>query len=167
MKKVLFLVSVVMAVLSFQANAATLTWGAVSNPLGLASQLSPFDLNGQLIGLKNKVVVNDTWQFNLSADADAEVNVSSIKANPTWLKSVLLDGIQLTQNGGSKNGSWTFIGMLNAGMHTLSFGGTTNGRNSGYQANVAVAETPIPAALWLFGSGLLGLMGLTTRKNKA
>ena len=33
-------------------------------------------------------------------------------------------------------------------------------------APVAVAPVPVPAAVWLFGSGLLGLVGLARRKKK-
>ncbi|HHJ36602.1 MAG TPA: VPLPA-CTERM sorting domain-containing protein [Gammaproteobacteria bacterium] len=31
--------------------------------------------------------------------------------------------------------------------------------------NVGTAVVPIPAAVWLFGSGLIGLIGLTRRKK--
>ena len=30
-----------------------------------------------------------------------------------------------------------------------------------------VAAVPVPAAVWLFGSGLLGLVGIARRKKKA
>jgi hypothetical protein len=31
--------------------------------------------------------------------------------------------------------------------------------------NVGAAIVPLPAAVWLFGSGLLGLIGMARRKN--
>ena len=31
---------------------------------------------------------------------------------------------------------------------------------------VAVSSVPVPAAMWLFGSGLLGLMGVARRKHR-
>ena len=34
--------------------------------------------------------------------------------------------------------------------------------NDGY--NMSVATVPVPAAVWLFGSGLLGLAGIARRK---
>ena len=33
--------------------------------------------------------------------------------------------------------------------------------------NVTVGAVPLPPALWLFGSGLLGLIGVARRKNAA
>jgi hypothetical protein len=32
-------------------------------------------------------------------------------------------------------------------------------------SNITVSSTPIPAAVWLFGSGLMGLMGLRRKQN--
>lgn len=34
-----------------------------------------------------------------------------------------------------------------------------------YILNVSLAPVPVPAAVWLFGSGLLGLLGMTRRKK--
>jgi hypothetical protein len=42
----------------------------------------------------------------------------------------------------------------------LSAGGLT-------LAGTPSAVTPLPAAVWLFGSGLLGLTGIARRKSKA
>jgi len=35
------------------------------------------------------------------------------------------------------------------------------------EAFVSVAPVPVPAAMWLFGSGLLGLVGIARRKKAA
>ncbi|HIB83546.1 MAG TPA: VPLPA-CTERM sorting domain-containing protein, partial [Chromatiaceae bacterium] len=32
-------------------------------------------------------------------------------------------------------------------------------------ANVNVSDVPVPAAVWLFGSGLIGLVGMARRKT--
>ena len=47
------------------------------------------------------------------------------------------------------------IGLLGTGPSYLSIDG------------IAVTAVPIPAAIWLFGSGLVGLVGLTRRKHTA
>ena len=39
--------------------------------------------------------------------------------------------------------------------------------NGDYVLNVSVSAVPIPAAVWLFGSGLLGLVGMVRRKKAA
>jgi len=44
-------------------------------------------------------------------------------------------------------------------------GGPFAGFNANFNANLA--PVPVPAAAWLFGSGLLGLVGIARRKKKA
>ena len=39
--------------------------------------------------------------------------------------------------------------------------------NAGFNANLAPVAIPVPAAVWLFGSGLLGLVGVARRKKQA
>ena len=42
--------------------------------------------------------------------------------------------------------------------------GSSAGNIDGFRVYTAVATVPVPAAAWLFGSGLLGLIGLAKRK---
>ena len=46
-------------------------------------------------------------------------------------------------------------------------GGQIYDAASGGIANYSISEVPIPAAVWLFGSGLLGLIGIARRKKSA
>jgi hypothetical protein len=46
---------------------------------------------------------------------------------------------------------------------TLSW--TGNGPGSLYSWSATVSAVPVPAAVWLFGSGLLGLIGMARRKE--
>jgi hypothetical protein len=57
----------------------------------------------------------------------------------------------------------------NCNLTTIACG-TFDGSNggigfSGAYATFSVSSVPIPAAAWLFGSGLLGLIGMTRRKK--
>jgi len=163
MKKLLVVLSLAMASFSFSASAATLSWGAISGTSALQQHGGTGqELFGSEIGLAKNVSVNATWKFTLDALSGITVNVSSLKVNPTWLTTVTLDNIALTQIGSVVNGAWLFEGVLGAGEHIINLVGITNGKNSGYQLNV---ETPIPAAIWLFGSALMGLTGISRRKN--
>ena len=61
------------------------------------------------------------------------------------------------------------IALLDAGSYYLEFTGTGGG-TSGYGGNIATfaeAETPLPAAVWLFGSAIGGgAFMLRRRRNK-
>lgn len=47
------------------------------------------------------------------------------------------------------------------------FGGVPYGLELRGVVNAAASPIPVPAAVWLFGSGLLGLVGIARRKKKA
>jgi hypothetical protein len=49
----------------------------------------------------------------------------------------------------------------------MAAGGPFGGFNAGFNANMAPAVVPVPAAAWLFGSGLLGLVGIARRRKMA
>jgi len=73
------------------------------------------------------------------------------------------------QSGANISGSNTFIGTdftslgLNSGSYTWTW---ANGSASD-SLIVNVGPVPVPPALWLFGSGLLGLVGMARRKKAA
>ncbi len=60
--------------------------------------------------------------------------------------------------------------LLSAGTHTLTFQGIAASPDYSVlidQVNSNVNAVPVPAAVWLFGSGLLGMFGLGKRKINA
>jgi len=66
--------------------------------------------------------------------------------------------------------SYLFTGLA-AGNYSLWIGG--NGPDASpvgsqsYLANITASPVPIPAAVWLFGSALMGFLGLQKRKMAA
>ena len=59
---------------------------------------------------------------------------------------------------------------LAAGQYSLNFSGNPAVSGSGvqgYQATLATAPVPVPTAVWLFGSGLVGLIGFARRRMAA
>ena len=66
--------------------------------------------------------------------------------------------------------SATLTRFLTAGNYTLILGGydgTSPGTNLAYTATISAAPVPLPAAVWLFGAGLMGWLGLQKRKMAA
>jgi len=69
---------------------------------------------------------------------------------------------------------------LGAGLYSIVYGGhpitdlseinfsdPNQSGTHGFQATLTTAPVPVPAALWLFGSGLAGLVGLARRQMTA
>ena len=67
---------------------------------------------------------------------------------------------------GLKELNWTGISVIQIRNLTSpsSFQGASNIRYS-YIDNLQVSAVPVPAAAWLFGSGLLGLTGIARRRK--
>jgi hypothetical protein len=69
--------------------------------------------------------------------------------------------------------SWTSITrtfFLGEGEYSLAFGGnpadTTLTSTHGYLATVNLSAVPIPAAVWLFGSGLTGIVAFARQRQR-
>lgn len=60
--------------------------------------------------------------------------------------------------------STSFIGTGAAETLTFKAIGTSTSFGTSLD-NVSLAAVPVPAAVWLFGSGMLGLLGLSKRKS--
>ena len=83
--------------------------------------------------------------------------------------TVFLDGVDV--GGVSNISGWTFFGVIDtAGFDAFEFReiGGKGGQQEfifGDDFNIGVSAVPVPAAVWLFGSGLLGLIGIARRKK--
>ena len=55
--------------------------------------------------------------------------------------------------------------LLPGGNYYLAVSGDA-AVNAGYGGNLSTAETPLPAAVWLFASGVVGLGALARRRKK-
>lgn len=75
------------------------------------------------------------------------------------IAGVFTGEIMASQDGGS---SWYSNGQY--GFDYASFNGTVSG-NGATPANATFSAIPLPAAAWLFGSGLLGLIGISGKKQ--
>lgn len=82
----------------------------------------------------------------------------------TGLVSLTLAGSNLVDNGdGTYSALLVSVGNVGAGWG--SFDGTPY--SEVYSVTVEASVIPVPAAAWLFGSGLLGLVGIARRRKSA
>ena len=62
-------------------------------------------------------------------------------------------------------GSFTFDAT--PGDYFVSFFGEAGASTSYGMYGIEISQVPLPAAVWLFGSGLIGLIGISRRKKAA
>jgi len=157
MKKLLVVLGLAMAALSFQASAATIdlgnittaeTFGGVFKGKGPFSQTFTFTVpNNQGIGAS---ITNAAIQVGAAIKGQIANFAATLDGQAMTLSSTGLFQLLMKDLPGSIAGSHTIVVT---GTSAGSFGGSV------------VAQTPIPAAVWLFGSAIMGLMGMSRRKS--
>jgi len=82
--------------------------------------------------------------------------------------AVLWNGAQIYFNdvGNDTPIDYTFTNLLATDTQTVLSFNNRNDLSYNYLDNISVSAVPVPAAIWLFGTGLLGLTGFS-RKRKA
>jgi hypothetical protein len=65
---------------------------------------------------------------------------------------------------GSLNAPGSFTFDATPGEYFVSFFGEAGASTSYGMYGIEISQVPLPAAVWLFGSGLLGLIGIARRK---
>lgn len=75
------------------------------------------------------------------------------------IANITLDGVAMAWDNVQKR--W-FGTSLSAGAHTIHLDGSVTAKGQQYQLNVS--SVPVPAAIWLFGSAIAGLIGFSRRK---
>ena len=70
------------------------------------------------------------------------------------------------QGSGNLPGTNLF-GTQPAGDYTIFVAPSSNGGTLSYDVSITVTAVPVPAAVWLFGSGLLALLGISRKRRVA
>jgi len=85
------------------------------------------------------------------------MNISGFNASndEIWTTTVDLTNYTTWDN-------WLTVSVETANIAKLTFFATGNGGFWPSIDNMVINEVPVPAAIWLFGSGLLGLIGLSS-----
>lgn len=110
-------------------------------------------------GVTNWTTAGGDFSAPASASVSAQLGVN------TWSSVQMKNDVQAWVNGGLANYGWLLLGDTGSASTAFRFGTLENGI-SGYQPQLTVDYTfavPLPAALWLFASGLLGLAAVRRR----
>ena len=115
---------------------------------------------------------SDTYNFTIATLSDAAASVTNhtlyygpltILNIPDLSMSIYDAGNNLLDTVASGGSSY---GLAPAGNYHAVVSGTTTGLSGGaYMISMTASPVPVPAAVWLLGSGLLGLVGVARRKN--
>lgn len=159
MKKIMFALVLFMSLLAVQeVSAANLTW--VTTPAAVGTDVVTLDVNPDPNILTADYNFNSTtgskthtWVFNVTPASTVSTYFSILIGNVV-AGSTFLDGNLIT--------SGTSL-LLSSGNHTLII--SMSGLKSGSHEQITIeAAVPVPAAIWLFGSALVGLVGVSRRK---
>ncbi|MEW8337308.1 MAG: hypothetical protein AB2558_00835 [Candidatus Thiodiazotropha sp.] len=111
----------------------------------------------------------DTGTFTLLADSPISVSLVDNEIGSTF--GPILDVSSFTVTSGGFTATFDdltshvfSLGNLVADTYTLTFNGTSNGF-AGAVYDVTVSAVPVPAAVWLFGSALVGFATFSARRS--
>ena len=158
---------------------AFLAAATLSNAASASSYTVTFDGDGLYANTVDNPVgaVNDTYNFSLSGLSDASGSATnhilSIGADVVqnisgFNFSIYNSSNALMSSTGSGIDSNFF--SLGAGSYYAVVSGIASGTEGGkYSVSLSTEPqpVPVPAAVWLLGSGLIGLVGVARRKEQA
>lgn len=150
------------------ANTALGNW--LTDPFNLNSNWNLLSAipNSWAVGTEVAVI----YQFNTLGATNVVASFGVDNGIFAWLDGTYIGGAR--RSGGVSLGEHIFnVGNLTAGTHFLQLLLEDHGTTNGYAVEIT-ADTfipgppvPLPAAVWLFGSGLLGLIGIAKHKKTA
>lgn len=176
----LLLAAVAVIGLSVPVNAATIqdfgldptsAGGAFNHSLGALTGLFDDQYTFHLDHVATLTIASVTNVFAQNSDFITGFHGSVFAGTPALPGAQVIGPVAATSPCGFITLCQGFAGsaILAAGDYFLDIGGFANG-TSGYGGNLATfatAETPIPATIWLFASGIGGVAALARRKRKA
>jgi hypothetical protein len=161
MKRLFIVLSLAMLAFSFQASAAT--FSLLNNTTGVTDN-GDIVVNSEKIGTGSTAAFATKWTLGAASDATGRVVIT---ANPNTGNNAITFALDVLVNGISV---MSFASNTLDKVFNLSFLATdvvefvVNGMVKKGSIDISVSSVPVPAAVWLFGSALMGLLGTTRRK---
>ncbi len=151
----------------FQYDANLDAFSSVPTDAPVANEFSLSNVRGTLAMAKvggDPNSATSQWFFNLS---DNSANLDYQNGGFTVFGQVLGNGMDIVDAiAALPLYNMTGINPAFANVPLDGYTGTFNPANQLVQiTNVSVSAVPLPAAVWLFGSGMLGLIGVARRKR--
>ncbi|MBK8816337.1 MAG: VPLPA-CTERM sorting domain-containing protein [Methylococcaceae bacterium] len=155
MKKLLVVLSLALAAFSFQAGAAT--FSLINLSTGVVDIGPNLVANGQSVSH----AFSTAWEFGSDTDGSAFV---AITGNPDFNFDALVrvNGLDVLTFASSALDKVFNLSFLAGDIVEFIVSGTA-GRIG--NIDISVSGVPVPAAVWLFGSALMGMMGISRRKK--
>lgn len=117
----------------------------------------------------NNTIFSDTWKVTLEQNAENTLSVANtlgpISAFNFEYKLNISDLNWTTYDASDFRGRELSVKLTNLSGFYLRISGNVTGIQGGYQ--MRVETIPVPAAVWLFGSALVGLVGVSRRKTSS
>ena len=117
---------------------------------------------------------SDTFNFNIGTVSDLAASASVHALDFSSLSVLQISGLSMSIFGPSGMISGPTAPEVSVTVHNLSAGsyhaqisGNATGAFGGsYSVAMVAAPVPVPTAIWLLGSGLIGLVGVSRRKKQ-
>lgn len=169
MKKMYVVLAFLMMGFVGGASASTLTWDTTQAGSFISHNNAPvisvqFGFGASLVG----DLFNHSYAFSSTDALQVLVRMNELPHENVLVTGITYDNIAMDYD--IANQRWFGFGV--AGLsHIINIIGSVDREGSLYQitadSNADVPPPiPVPAAVWLFGSAIAGLMGVTRRKNK-
>ncbi len=171
MKKILL--GLFFAMFAFQVNAAILNWE--STPTGVSAVAdNAAVISGSSQHFDKGTAFSETWTFKSDTDIKAVSLTQEFFHSEFNPFSVTISGFgiaaPISAVGGVDSVKFTYLykgvfDVIADEVYTIVVAGTAI--SDGVHYSTRVSAVPVPAAVWLFGSALMGLVGVSRRKSTA
>lgn len=153
---VMVLVGAVLAIASMQVSAQ-----ATTLDLGDVTASVANDIAGSAPGPLSYDVT-----FSLTAESNVALLLANFVTADFHISNLLATSSDLTLTG-ALGGPFSFAGILAAGDYLLHVMGTADGTAGGlFQVTLAATTTPIPGALLLFVTAIVGMAGFAGLRRR-